>query len=132
MKFHSIHIALCPQVHGIQSSELATLIEKRLEKVLLIDSRSFLEYNDSHVQGSINIQSSKLIRKRLEQNKLNIIDLLKDADLDQVDKVVIYDQSTSDLSTISREHFMYLITKKLGEKFHVVFYLQGKPYFLSF
>ena len=129
MQCHSIHIVLHPQVHGMQSSELATLIEEKLEKILLIDSRSFLEYNDSHVQGSINIQSSKLIRKRLEQNKLNILDLLKDADHDKLDRVVIYDQSTSDISTIPREHFMYLIARKLGEKFHVIFYLQGKPYF---
>ena len=115
-----------PKVHGILSSELATLIEENLEKLLVIDSRSFLEYNDSHVQGSINIQSSKLIRKRLEQNKLNIIDLLKDANHDEVDKVVIYDQSTSDISLIPREHFMYLIATKLHEQFNFICYLQGK------
>ena len=115
-----------PKVHGILSSELASLIEENLERVLVIDSRSFLEYNDSHVQGSINIQSSKLIRKRLEQNKLNIIDLLKDANCDHVDKVVIYDQSTSDISTIPTEHFMYLIARKLHEQFHFICYLQGK------
>ena len=36
---------------------------------MIIDSRSFLEFNTSHIAESINVSSSKLIRRRLQQNK---------------------------------------------------------------
>jgi len=37
---------------------------------VIIDSRSFLEFNTSHIAESINVSSSKLIRRRLQQNKV--------------------------------------------------------------
>ena len=40
------------------------------EKTLLIDSRSFLEYNTSHVVNSVNVGCSKIVKRRLEQNKV--------------------------------------------------------------
>ena len=99
-----------------------------MEKLLIIDSRSFLEYNDSHITGSINIQSSKLIRKRLEQNKLNIMDLLKNSNYSGTpcDKVIICDQSTNDIASLPAESFLCLITKKLCIEFSDVLYLKGK------
>ena len=111
---------------GILSSELATLLDQKIFNLLLVDSRSFLEYNDSHVIGSVNIQSSKLVRKRLEQNKISIVDLLENANHDQIDKVVVYDQSTRDISSVPKENFMSVIARKLYERFQVVLYLQGK------
>ena len=77
--------------------------------------------------GSINIQSSKLIRKRLEQNKLTILDLLRNSNYkgDPCDKVVVYDQSTTDLAAVPKEHFLHLVAKKLYEQFQAVFFLQG-------
>ena len=99
-----------------------------MEKLLIIDSRSFLEYNDSHIIGSINIQSSKLIRKRLEQNKLNIMDLLKNSDYagTPCDKVIIFDQGTNDIASLPAESFLCLIAKKLCKEFNAVLCLKGK------
>ena len=37
---------------------------------MIIDSRSFLEFNTSHIAESVNVSSSKLIRRRLQQNKV--------------------------------------------------------------
>ena len=42
----------------------------KLESALLIDSRSFLEYNTCHVLNSVNVGCSKIVKRRLEQNKV--------------------------------------------------------------
>lgn len=109
------------------AQDLANLLDEDKEHLLVIDSRSFLEYNDSHVQGSVNIQSSKLIRKRLEQNKLSIIDLLQCSKTheNRCDKVILYDQNTTNISTVPAEHFIWLVVRKLYEQFSDVFYLRG-------
>ncbi len=80
--------------------------------------------------GAINVQSSKLIRKRLEQNKLSITDLLNshNSDFEQscFDKVVLYDYSTVDIANMPSEHFLLLLVKKLKNAcFKNVFYLKG-------
>ncbi len=108
----------------LAAQKLMIMIEGK-ENLLVVDSRSFLEYNDGHVLGSVNIQSSKLIRKRLEQNKLSINDLLKCSQR-HYDTVVVYDQNTTDVARLSNEHFLWLVAKKLTEQFNSVFYLKGK------
>ena len=40
------------------------------QQVLIIDSRSFLEYNDYHIVGAINVCCSKLVKRRLQQDKV--------------------------------------------------------------
>lgn len=42
------------------------------EKLLLVDSRSFLEYNVDHIQHAINITGSKLVKRRLQHNKVSL------------------------------------------------------------
>jgi hypothetical protein len=39
-------------------------------QVLIVDSRSFLEYNDLHIQGAVNVCCSKLVKRRLQQDKV--------------------------------------------------------------
>ncbi len=46
------------------------LIEFICPQVRLIDCRSFLEYNDNHIVGAVNICCSKLIKRRLQQEKV--------------------------------------------------------------
>uniref|UniRef100_A0A1I8J5B3 Rhodanese domain-containing protein n=1 Tax=Macrostomum lignano TaxID=282301 RepID=A0A1I8J5B3_9PLAT len=45
-------------------------------QLLLIDCRSFLEFNTSCIRGAINVCCSRLVRKRLQQGKLSIDDLI--------------------------------------------------------
>lgn len=45
--------------------------------MLVIDSRTFSEYNASHVQGAINVCCSKLVKRRLQQDKVSITELLQ-------------------------------------------------------
>ncbi|KAK7891714.1 hypothetical protein WMY93_023677 [Mugilogobius chulae] len=49
---------------------LASLIQRGAGRLLVIDSRTFSEYNASHVQGAINVCCSKLVKRRLQQDKV--------------------------------------------------------------
>ena len=40
-------------------------------QLLIIDSRSFLEYNTLHVAGAVNVCCSKLVKRRLQQDKVS-------------------------------------------------------------
>ena len=123
-------LTMACQVSQILPQQLATMLETKQEKnVLIIDSRSFLEYNDFHVKDSINIGCSKIVKKRLEQNKIGILDLLKSSKCEQRnwDQVIVYDQNTYDFSKVPTEHFFSLVMKKLIDCFSCVCYLQGEP-----
>lgn len=41
-------------------------------QVLIIDSRSFTDYNACHIQSAVNISYSKVVKRRLQQDKVNI------------------------------------------------------------
>lgn len=56
---------------------LASLIQRGAGRLLVIDSRTFSEYNASHVQGAINVCCSKLVKRRLQQDKVSVTELLQ-------------------------------------------------------
>lgn len=55
---------------------LASLIQRGTGRLLVIDSRTFSEYNASHVQGAVNVCYSKLVKRRLQQDKVSVTELL--------------------------------------------------------
>lgn len=61
----------------IVTESLVALLESGTEKVLLIDSRPFVEYNTSHILEAININCSKLMKRRLQQDKVLITELIQ-------------------------------------------------------
>lgn len=56
---------------------LASLIQRGTGRLLVIDSRTFSEYNASHVQGAVNVCCSKLVKRRLQQDKVSVTELLQ-------------------------------------------------------
>lgn len=61
-----------PNYDLINVKELAVIIENGSQNVLIIDSRSFLEYNTCHIIDAINVCCSKIVKRRLQQDKVNI------------------------------------------------------------
>lgn len=59
--------------------KLASLLRNGAEGTLVIDSRSFVEYNSWHVLSSVNICCSKLVKRRLQQDKVSITELIQPA-----------------------------------------------------
>ncbi|XP_048462982.1 dual specificity protein phosphatase 8-like isoform X1 [Rhincodon typus] len=61
----------------IDAQKLASLLRSGVGATLVIDSRSFVEYNTSHVLNSVNICCSKLVKRRLQQDKFSIAELIQ-------------------------------------------------------
>ncbi|ERE66700.1 dual specificity protein phosphatase 16-like isoform 1 [Cricetulus griseus] len=109
----------------IVTERLVALLESGTEKVLLIDSRPFVEYNTSHILEAININCSKLMKRRLQQDKVLITELIQHSakhkvDIDCNQKVVVYDQSSQDVASLSSDCFLTVLLGKLEKSFNSV------------
>ncbi|KAF7245406.1 Dual specificity protein phosphatase 8 [Varanus komodoensis] len=115
----------------MDSKKLASLLRSGAEGMLVIDSRSFVEYNSWHVLSSVNICCSKLVKRRLQQDKVSITELIQPASNIKVEAekhqdVVVYDQSTRDASGLSPDSFLSILLGKLDSCFHNVSILTGR------
>lgn len=68
----------------MDAKKLASLLRGGPGGPLVIDSRSFVEYNSCHVLSSVNICCSKLVKRRLQQGKVTIAELIQPATRSQV------------------------------------------------
>ncbi|XP_003797822.1 dual specificity protein phosphatase 16 [Otolemur garnettii] len=114
----------------IVTERLVALLESGTEKVLLIDSRPFVEYNTSHILEAININCSKLMKRRLQQDKVLITELIQHSakhkvDIDCSQKVVVYDESSQDVNSLSSDCFLTVLLGKLEKSFNSVHLLAG-------
>ncbi|KAJ7422766.1 dual specificity protein phosphatase 8 [Willisornis vidua] len=105
--------------------KLASLLRNGAEGTLVIDSRSFVEYNSWHVLSSVNICCSKLVKRRLQQDKVSITELIQPASKMKVEAeehqdVVVYDQSTRDVTGLAADSFLSILLGKLDSCFHSV------------
>ncbi|KAM9299205.1 dual specificity protein phosphatase 8-like [Gastrophryne carolinensis] len=105
---------------AIQAQKLAGILRKDSEGVLVIDCRSFTEYNNLHVVGSVNLCGSKLARKRLLKELLVLPHPKIDPSFEK--QVVVYDQGNQELSA---SHFVSLVVGKLEKKYSSVSLLEG-------
>lgn len=64
-------------VQPIGAEALVALLEGGLDRVVLIDSRSFVDFNSSHILDAVNVNGSKLMKRRLQQDKVQIGELLQ-------------------------------------------------------
>ncbi|NWQ75114.1 DUS16 phosphatase, partial [Columbina picui] len=114
----------------IVAEKLVALLESGTEKLLLIDSRPFVEYNTSHVLDAININCSKLMKRRLQQDKVLITELIQHSakhkiEIDCKQEVVVYDQSSKDVTSLSSDCFLTVLLGKLEKNFSSVYLLSG-------
>ncbi|KAM8970041.1 LOW QUALITY PROTEIN: dual specificity protein phosphatase 8 [Sarcophilus harrisii] len=114
----------------MDAKKLASLLRRGAGGPLVIDSRSFVEYNSGHVLSSVNICCSKLVKRRLQQDKVSIAELIQPASRMKVEAeerqdVVVYDQSTRDASVLAADSFLSILLSKLDSCFHSVSILTG-------
>ncbi|XP_064593012.1 dual specificity protein phosphatase 16 [Zonotrichia leucophrys gambelii] len=114
----------------IVPEKLVALLESGTEKLLLIDSRPFVEYNTSHILDAININCSKLMKRRLQQDKVLITELIQHSakhkiEIDCKQEVVVYDQSSKDVTSLSSDCFLTVLLGKLEKNFSSVHLLSG-------
>ncbi|MFT7816661.1 dual specificity protein phosphatase 8-like isoform X1 [Arapaima gigas] len=118
------------QCKAMDPQHLAGLLQRGLPCTLVIDSRAFSEYNASHVLGSVNICCSKLVKRRLQQDKVPVNELLNPfgkikLDLNKKQEVVVYDQSSRDRSLLPKDSFLNILLAKLEATFYQVSLLTG-------
>ncbi|KAM6146368.1 LOW QUALITY PROTEIN: dual specificity protein phosphatase 16 [Phoenicopterus ruber ruber] len=103
----------------IVAEKLVALLESGYRKLLLIESRPFVEYNTSHILDAININCSKL-EAELQQDSL-ITEHQHSAkhkiEIDCKQKVVVYDQSSKDVTSLSSDCFLTVLLGKLEKNF---------------
>ncbi|XP_029108168.1 dual specificity protein phosphatase 16 isoform X1 [Scleropages formosus] len=109
---------------------LVALLEGGLDRVLLIDSRPFVDYNTWHILEAVNINCSKLMKRRLQQDKVQITELIQHTAKKKLEppggqEVVVYDQSSTDPRALSSEAFLAVLLAKLEQSFPSVHLLSG-------
>ncbi|XP_015243192.1 PREDICTED: dual specificity protein phosphatase 16 [Cyprinodon variegatus] len=117
-------------VRVIGAEALVVLLEGGLDRVVLIDSRPFVDYNTSHILEAVNVNCSKLMKRRLQQDKVQIAELLqhsakKKLELQADQDVVVYDQNSSDPAALTADSFLSVLLVKLERSFPSVHLLKG-------
>lgn len=133
-------IQLPSSLHTMSSDELQQLLSESIsqlkisptrQKTLIIDVRPFAQYSKSRIKTAINVCIPSTLLKRptftisrfgecMIPNQRNSID-----HLDQYDSVIIYDQSTEEVSTTAYSPIVYTILK-----FSKADSLKGNLYYL--
>ncbi|KAL4660299.1 dual specificity protein phosphatase 16 [Arapaima gigas] len=122
-----------PSSRGVLPMEaegLVALLEGALDQVLLIDSRPFVDYNTCHILEAVNINCSKLLKRRLLQDKVQITELIQHTAKKKLENlggqvVVVYDQSSKDPRALPSEAFLTVLLAKLEQSFPSVHLLSG-------
>lgn len=118
----------------ITSCLLETWIQNESErKLLIIDSRSVNEYNSLHIKNSINLPYTKIIKRRLLNDKISIVELLikntiADFLIDNKHEcnIVVYDHESEHTNQLDNsESFAPILLNKLTQKFKSVSFLSG-------
>eukprot|EP00794_Sanderia_malayensis_P017457 gene17457-19204_t len=128
---------LIDNVRSILPGELAQALSDKkdigfeLTEMMLFDCRSFLAYNSRHITGAVNVNCSGIIRKRLQQGKVALADLIT-PDLGREcmkngnwSKAVVYDDSTSELDKAPATHPVKLVLTSIIKQGKEALLLKG-------
>lgn len=118
----------------IQPQELDTKLRKS-KSMLLVDCRPFVSYNIAHINGALNVNcSDRFNRKRLQQGKATIVDLVTSRDGKDMFKrrgskdIILYDDHTKDIHQLSPETSMHIVLASLLREGREAYILKGILY----
>ncbi|KAI1301713.1 Dual specificity protein phosphatase 8 [Halotydeus destructor] len=113
----------------IDAHQLSCIVQNRSDNVLIVDGRSFLEYNTSCIRYAISVCSSKIIKRRLQQDKVSVKELLRPSCqydiLGNATDIIVYDQGFLDYKSLPQDSFGHVLLVKLSQSFSNVQYLSG-------
>nr|XP_053644903.1 LOW QUALITY PROTEIN: dual specificity protein phosphatase 16-like [Cherax quadricarinatus] len=115
-------------IRVVTPHKLSRLVKS--DKALIIDSRTFCEFNTSHILNSINVWSSKIRKKRLQQDSISVHDYLQQAcqvcELHEgLHIIVMYEPNaaTASSSPIPSISFIHVLLKNCDVPFPCVYLL---------
>lgn len=113
---------LLRRARALEPSEVARRLTKtKPRNFLLLDLRTFINFNMRHVRSAINLNcSDRFNRKRLQLRRASVVDLASPASRDVLKKrcykeIIVYDDSSSDLEALPPHHPVYLVLTALLE-----------------
>lgn len=101
------------EVPTIDCASLCSLLEDEVPGCLLLDCRSFLSFNSSHISGSTNVRFSTIVRRRA-RGGLGLEHIVPNEDTrtrllsGEYQSVVLLDDRSLDLSQIKKDGTMML------------------------
>ncbi|KAJ8317695.1 hypothetical protein KUTeg_005599 [Tegillarca granosa] len=110
---------------GIECGLLAQWIRNRSERMLLLDCRPFMAFNEGHIVTSCNVHCPPILKRRsggfvaLE----NIVPCEKrrqKLEDGEFDTVVVYDSNTSDLANSAKDSNLYSVLKSFRQQVETV------------
>jgi dual specificity MAP kinase phosphatase len=105
---------------------------------VIIDCRPFMEYNKSHIQGAVHINcSDKISRRRLQQGKITVLDLLSCRESSGKDsfksifskEIVVYDENTMDPQRVTSLQPLHVVLDSLRREGKDPIVLKGRTKF---
>ncbi len=116
---------------ALQSDNNKELGLSEITEIMLVDCRSFLAYNSRHITGAVNVNCAGIVRKRLQQGKVSLIDLVTpDFGREYMksgkwSKAVVYDDSTSELEKAPASHPVRLVLTSIIKQGKEALLLKG-------
>ncbi|CAG0921659.1 unnamed protein product [Notodromas monacha] len=95
-------------IQELDAGEMADVLHASSLKVLILDCRSFLDFNNGHVYNAVNVWCSKLLNRRLQQNKVTAQEVLRNTfhlEVGEAELVVIYDEDSAAVSALETNGF---------------------------
>lgn len=108
---------------------------------VIIDCRPFMEYNKSHIQGAVHINcSDKISRRRLQQGKITVLDLLSCRESSGKDsfksifskEIVVYDENTMDPQRVTSSQPLHVVLDSLRREGKDPIVLKGRTKFWAY
>ena len=100
-------------------------------RIMLLDCRSFMQFNMKHICGSLNVNITSIGKKRLMQGKTTLVDLvMSEAGKEYLKNgnwvtAVVYDESTSDLAKAPSSHPVRLVMDQIQKDGKQAYLLKG-------
>lgn len=105
----------------------------KLETVLVLDCRSQQDYQNGHVEGSMNVNLPPLLMRRLKKGNLAISAAIQDCEMKErfssecnYKDIVMYEYASTDLNANTSSGLLTLLHNKLVKENYKVKVLAGK------
>ncbi|CAH1261533.1 dual specificity protein phosphatase 10-like [Branchiostoma lanceolatum] len=123
---------LLDSVRTIGPEELAQRLAGMQKQPIMLDCRSFIDYNLNHIDGALNVScSDRFSKKRLQQGKASLADLVpnkegRDILMNRLSReIIVYDESTSEPEQIQPSQPLHVVLDSLFKEGRQAAILKG-------